>query len=801
MGDRTCYSTLTHPITGIDALLDNRFKTPLYAKCIQRCLRIIYRVISIQAMYLEVLLPLLSQHNNTIPGIGRIDLPSSLNTLDQQLLFAHDTIIQLALYVNALDDETALLAVKIIAALAKSPHFNTADGFTNHYKRRMNRLTGIIDSSDESLRILSGFVKLLEVDTPESEVDEDGVEGLLSEGAQDMHLSQASRSVVLDLLIENTKLSAPAPNIAHFLLGFNLHSTSPSEIEIEDPLNQSTKVSCLHVIFSLLGQGISDDDDDMPLFIRHPVLAEKCYRLIYQLTISELTSNATLRYLRNHEDFFYRQLQALPIKQTSHSAASQPVGWVRYGDGSVLQTTATSLASFLRFRGWLLDIVALELHALTNASQMQRVNRLVEVLFSDTQQFEGLENENEFGEVMEHNQTQFDQSLIKILDLYQSLDLDYVDDETSTDISVTFFSGVDLSTCLKTDEHGSIIYDFKSLLTLLSGYRRHLSKSGVIASPTQHEQVKGEIKEIVRFLSADNRRRQVHYARQFNLESWRRILDIILSKCFEVIGADRRENVLLSIISTILPKLSSTDVSPATLELLSSVVLSLITKLRVTFSSLSEADLDERLYTMPNDRLGSVLRQVIEVIVKPGTTVIVRGNLYSVLHNYLQIVNIQSMSHANLESDSQFLLESSFQQLIPIICRDCVDGSEVWKTVAFSVLDGLVALSTKNGSHAPLNIIVKHGFLRNFIQSVKDGEDVLINIIQSDPGKSFTDMVIVLNVHQNPSTHSTCSRLRCRVCYVWLRTARALRSCSTLNFSRSSRSANSSHAVHPARRL
>ncbi|TIB02516.1 hypothetical protein E3P96_02113 [Wallemia ichthyophaga] len=718
--------------TGIDALLDNRFKTPLYAKCIQRCLRIIYRVISIQAMYLEVLLPLLSQHNNIIPGVGRIDLPSSLNTIDQQLLFAHDTIIQLALYVNAMDEETALLAVKIISALAKSPHFNTADGFTNHYKRRMNRLTGIIDSSDESLRIMSGFVKLLEVDTPESETDEDGIEGLLSEDAQDIQLSQASRSVVLDLLIENTKLSAPAPNIAHFLLGFNLQSASPSEIEIEDPSNQSTKVSCLHVIFSLLGQGISDEDDDLPLFIRHPILAEKCYRLIYQLTISELTSNATLRYLRNREDFFYRQLQALPIKQSAHNAASQPLGLVSYGDGSVLQTTAASLASFLRFRGWLLDIVALELHALSNASQMQRVSRLVDVLFSDTQQFQVIENENEFGEMMEHTQ-QFDQSLIKILDIYQSLDLDYVDDETSTDLSVTFFNGIDLSTCLKTDEHGSIIYDFKSLLTLLSGYRRHLSKSGVIASPTQHEQVKGEIREIMRFLSADNRRRQVHYARQFNLESWRRILDIILSKCFDVIGGDRRENVLLNIISTILPKLTNVDVSPATLELLSSVILSLITKLRVTFSSLSEADLDERLYTMPSDRLGSVLRQVIEVIVKPGTTVIVRGNLYSVLHNYLQIVNIQSISHGNLESESQYLLESAFQQLIPIICRDCVDGSEVWKTVAFSVLDGLVALSSKSGSHAPLNIIVKHGFLRNFIQSVKDREDVLINIIQNDP--------------------------------------------------------------------
>ncbi|TIA87204.1 hypothetical protein E3P99_03320 [Wallemia hederae] len=718
--------------TGIDALLDNRFKTPLYAKCIQRCLRIIYRVVSIQGMFLEVLLPLLAQHNNVIPGIGKVELPSSLNTLDQQLLFAHETIVQLALYVNAPDEETALLAVKIVAALAKSPFFNATDGFTNHYKRRMNRLTGIIDSSDESLRIMSGFVKLLEVDAPDSvsdEVDEEGVEGLLSDEAHDLHLSQASRSVVLDLLIENTKLSAPSPNIAHFLLGFNLHSTSPSEIEIEDPSNQSTKVSCLHVIFNLLGQGVNDEDDH-PLFIRHPILAEKCYRLIYQLTISELTSNATLRYLRNHEDFFYRQLTALPIKQLPYNGSTQPLGWVKYGDGTVIQTTAATLASFLRFRGWLLDIVALELHALTNASQSQRVSRLVDVLFSDTHELDGLV-ENEFGEVVEMQE--FDQSLIKILDIYQSLDLDYVDDETSSDMSVTFFSGIDLSTCLKTDEHGSIVYDFKSLLTLLGGYRRQLSKSGVIASPTQHEQVKGEIGEIMRFLSADNRRRQVHYARQFNLESWRRILDIILSKCFDAVGGDRRENVLLNIISTILPKLSSVDVSPATLELLSGVVLSLITKLRVTFTEFTNADTDERLYTMPNDRLGALLRQVLEILVKPGTTVIVRGNLYSVLHNYLQIVNIHSLSKAQLETDSQYLLESAFQQLVPIICRDCVDGSEVWKTVSFSVLDGLISLSSKNGSSTVLNIIAKHGFLRNFIQSIKNGEDVLINIIQNDP--------------------------------------------------------------------
>ncbi|TIB79211.1 hypothetical protein E3Q23_00370 [Wallemia mellicola] len=723
--------------TGIDAILDNRFKTPFYAKSIQRCLRIIYRIMSIQSMFLEVLLPLLRQQNNIIPGIGKIDIPSALSTLDQHLLFAHDAVIQIALYVNAIDEETSLLAVKTISAIAKSTYFSTADGFANHYKRKMNRLTGIIDSSDESLRILSGFVRLLEVDAPEDidTIDDTGIETLLNSSTDidndNIHLTQATRSVILDLLIENTKSSAPSPNIAHFLLGFNLQSSSPSEIEIEDPLNQSSKVSCLHIIFSLLAQGVENDDDDVPLFINHPILAEKCYRLIYQLCTSELTSNATLRYLRLHEDFFYKQLIALPIKQIPISS-QPPLGVARFGDGGMIQTSSSSLASFLRFRAWLLDTVALEIHALTNSGQTQRVTKLVDVLFSESNQVLDIEA-NEFGEVVETQD--IDQSLAKILDIYQSLDLDYIDEGVNAEnLSVSFFTGLDLSTCLKTDDNGSVIYDFRALLSLLGAARRHLQKSGVIASPTQYEQVKAETQQILEFLASDNRRRQVHHARQFNLEAWKRILDIVCAKCFDTINKDRRETVLLNILQTILPKLTSMDIAPATSELLCGATLSLITKLRTTFSNLSEEDdVDQRLYVMPNDRLLSILKQVIEVIIKPGSTVIVRGNLYSVLHNYLQIVNLQSRAQSGLEVDSQLVLDMVHDKLIPIICRDAVDGSEVWKTVAFSVLDGLAALSLKNNSSASLDIMVKHGFLRNFVQSLKDTEDVLINIVQSDP--------------------------------------------------------------------
>ena len=59
--------------------------------------------------------------------------------------------------------------------------------------------------------------------------------------------------------------------------------------------------------------------------------------------------------------------------------------------------------------------------------------------------------------------------------------------------------------------------------------------------------------------------------------------------------------------------------------------------------------------------------------------------------------------------------------LVTTVLRDAMDGTEVWKTVAYMLLDCLVNLSRDDKHGNILSTLVRHGFLGVFVQD-KDSD-------------------------------------------------------------------------------
>ena len=101
----------------------------------------------------------------------------------------------------------------------------------------------------------------------------------------------------------------------------------------------------------------------------------------------------------------------------------------------------------------------------------------------------------------------------------------------------------------------------------------------------------------------------------------------------------------------------------------------------------------------------------------------------------------RSGQRSPLEVGTLSILTAGMERLAPVLARDALDGSEIWKTVAYTTLECLVTASREDRSHRLLAVLSKNGYLQSFVQSLKDTEDDLLNVLAPDPGQSHSSFV------------------------------------------------------------
>ncbi len=193
---------------------------------------------------------------------------------------------------------------------------------------------------------------------------------------------------------------------------------------------------------------------------------------------------------------------------------------------------------------------------------------------------------------------------------------------------------------------------------------------------------------------------------------------------------------------------------------------------------------DSEAGSLPAERRYNILRNVLEGILDNNHVELVRGNLYAALINFLNLIRSSpeaktSPSSGNdsnpfalslvtsslrgttalatqrspsvapplpsaklagtgtpLELGCLAVMKPAMERLTATIAQDAnpaIDGTEVWKSFAFMLLDSIVQLSSLEKQHIILSALNKHGILMNFIRGIKDSDTRLQAVCRKFP--------------------------------------------------------------------
>lgn len=739
-----------------------------FAKVVLRALRILERVLEIQDLFLDHLVPVLSEFDSSAI-IGAKISQSFLSRIDQGLSLDHRSIPAISSFINQqLYPELMYLSTRILTALSQSPSFDN--------------IATLIERSSESTVIVDGFVRALVSDSFEDVVEaEEWADLWTGAGAPDFEgeqtpFFQVIRLAVLDLLLRGTRSNSKSSSLA-FLLLFG--KTIP-DAQIQDPHQQDSREYCIHVALFLLNNGVPRlsgkgkekerrrADKAIPLFDAQPVLAERLYKLVYQLCEHPRTSSPMMLYLRTREDFFARHLAAMSMHVPGDPRA--PVVEVLYGDGSRVATTCGTAKAFLQLRSWLLDLVSLELHVLTNKGQNQRIKELLDLLFGTTEYYEA-EGADDWEHGVFRAFNDVGQSRIRAIELFQSLSFEWFDTVEVVPIELQFYQSLNLQACVRVDSDGCAVVDRAALFELLSSARRVLLRQGQIATAAHTAQLDAETRYVLESCVAENNRREVSFALGVAFESWKRLLDVVLTKCFTRIARDQRENVLFDLLHVVPPAIHSPTLQESSAELLAGLLLLLITKLREERrqASLLSTNDSPAAGAIPQERMLALLRHMLDTIIDKHRGDRVRGNVYAALTSFLHLVSNssaeeptissatseasfsnlstslslsnddlrRSQKSSSLEASCSAVIKQTADRLIAVISKDAIDGAEVWKSVAFTLLEFLARLSSREGPGSRQNYLLsaldRYGLLSNVVHSIREADSALQDVLRPDP--------------------------------------------------------------------
>ncbi|SNX84233.1 related to nucleoporin [Melanopsichium pennsylvanicum] len=825
-------------LAAFEAINQNRASTFFYGTSVRHVLSILDRVLRYQDLFVQVLIPTLV--DSTLSGVelpfdvsARVGNSGSYSSFDIQLLHAHESVVQIALLINCVRDDVALLSIRLLGLIARTAAFSAVDRFGEMgYRRKMNRLVGLLEMSDEAGRVKAGYVGRLETEASGdagsarlietlnalaggSAVDDDEEADLLaSSGRMDGTTALASGDAVeaiqitiINLLLAGTGLDQPAPNVAHLLLGYDLRAVRPEHQIIIDPDAQTAAPSAIHAILALLrpesdGEGASF----LSLAERSPGFAEKCHALILRLCTHPFTSAATLRYLRTKEDFVVQQLRSLslvPAEQATLTASSAALGFVQFADGQAIETTVDRVTASLRMRASLLELTALELHSLLNAGMQSRAARVVAALFGSNATVGGGSDVDADDSTDENDLllgTERDFRLgdggaeartfggVRFLEILQSLDFEWDDHREALGQNITVISPEQLDLARRHDAVvGPRLYDLGAVLAILVREKTLLQQKGSLRDAGQTNPFLEQAAFVLQWASAQNAKKAVAFTRRRVLQAWRHTLDMVLARAAGLLRTEVRSGLMFDCLSELLPRIATPSTNAGGLDvpsadLVAGAVLSLLTSLRQHRIELTTGALDlDAVDALPVDRLLTTLRALIDSVLRLETTTLARGNLYSALINFLQLLKSGSGAEANgdagvddsasmlatdidetmsidgvsttttnvfrsraqttsLEARTRTLLASHAERLMDVLGRDALDASDLSKTIAFTLLDKLCALdaapsssSSRRGGSRCLDLLDRRGYTKSFVTALRDSDLALQETLRPDP--------------------------------------------------------------------
>ncbi|KAI8344438.1 nucleoporin Nup186/Nup192/Nup205 [Chlamydoabsidia padenii] len=604
-----------------------------------RCLRIIYRVLQLQDPFGNILLPDVVRSSTRLPsGKCRIaDLTftpwPSLAPVGNHMLCDKSVIIRLGKLINCGDyEEICYLSNKIIHQLSLEPSHTSGqydvsrvNGIYGMYGGLGSQLTELFTMDNTSYDIVRGISERFEIEQPEETTCDDydydinnipfwlATEILnntfkYENDFYQQHMTTSVRLAVLDMLLDNAAEDRPSPCLTEFLLGIDgltpsrNRTTGERSTAAHDLQARQAKLICLDVILNMLRANLDIsslpdqrgdqevDDPFLPLTATHPILAEKCYQLIYRLCAKPSTSSKVMAYLRIRDDYFYNQLKSMLSTLSVYTAGngddsnpSVTPGAMVYHDGSKVVCDMINLRSELHQRAWRLKTIAIELHTFSGTKSKSDAIRLLDLLYGGEDTLEkrmrgtnGLDNNDDptlWPTVIEEPFTSF-------MELPTTLGFTWLDDLTKDDDStqpptqgLKYFSHFDTKHHQTTSVTGCKVHDIKSIYAYLRRHQRNMQQAGTIIMDTDNWAVEEEMGTLLRRLMADNHSREIQCGQQHCFEAWQQVIQVTVLDNFEFLSRAKRDKIISVLLQKLLPMLINGTDNDFLLQLARTILL------------------------------------------------------------------------------------------------------------------------------------------------------------------------------------------------------------------------------------
>ncbi|XP_008936195.1 PREDICTED: nuclear pore complex protein Nup205 [Merops nubicus] len=603
-----------------------------------------------------------------------------------------------------------------------------------------------------SQKLMAGFVECLDSEDAEELItaDED-----LEPEKKRARIHHETRIHILNLLINSLECSPPS--LALYLLGFELKKPV-STTNLQDPGVLGCPRTCLHAILNILEKGTETRNG--PTAVQEsPHLAELCYQVIYQLCACSDTSGPTMRYLRTSQDFLFTQLQHLPFSIKEHEI------------------------SILNQMSWLMKTAAIEMRVTSLNRQRSHTQRLLHLLLDDmpvrpylADGEGGMEDESRSVSGFLHFDTA-SKVRRKILSILDSIDFSQ---DIPEPLQLDFFDRVQIEQVIANCEHknarGQVVCNVKYLHKVLVAEVNALQGMAAIG---QRPLLMEEINTILQYVVERNKLLQCLHAKRHALESWRQLVEIILTACpQDLIQAEDRQLIIRDLLQDVHDKILDDDAAQELMPVVAGAVFTLTAHLSQSVrteqkqplalpvvgqsqyvlmldgsftSSPGSESISMGFASIGDSSLHIILKKLLDFILKTGGGFQrVRTHLYGSLLYYLQIaqrpdepdtletakktmwecLTAPEDVFSKLKRENMAIIESYGAALMEVVCRDACDGHEIGRMLALALLDRIVSVDKQQQW---LLYLSNSGYLKVLVDSLADDDLTLQSLLTPQP--------------------------------------------------------------------
>lgn len=646
--------------------------------CSLYCLEILERGLKMQNNYM-VQLTAIPSENKLMTGLSRLLLGMNLRTGKP------DHMINIVKYVsyNSWLPKQAFVAVGVIQGVTTEPGADS------------ELLSTFTATSILATNIRHGFVECLDAESVSE--DEDEAVGEQSR----LQIGNCKERILLLMMHSITR---PAPNLAHYLLGFEITKDIRKTV-IQQPGILGFPRTCLHSILGILEQSLDRGRDK---------ITEACYCYLHTLTANSKTSAPILRFLRaistiSSQDFVQRHLSKLPFQGPNRSTE-------------------------LGCMSWLLKIAAIELRVAGGSLQTSLIQRLVGNVNQDKDQI--VPSQKLLMDLLHYINFQLYLEPAKLWEFFDPSQIEVVLGKCSTPVALM---------------GGPRLIDIRKLHSLIT---EELTVTQSSATATQRKLMQQEVKSVLAYALKKNQTKVLSYATVKFVEGWCQTTEILFSVATDQqLPASQRQSLLLNLSHDLLQKMTSCEALSEIKTLVSGTVFMLLVNLRNSFVVQSD---NELLPSSPSNTtmMKIILNHILQWIINAGaSSQKVVTHLYAALLNFLSIVGLESV-HVNI-IDSTYIrqLDSSLNKLMPtqerlqryatiqvinsfgnqlmdILCHSCSGGHDMCKMLALSCLDKILELDCDN---AWMIYLTSRGYLKHMIDSLLESDNMLRFMLQPEP--------------------------------------------------------------------